>query len=274
MLVELGPLILLRAAAERAPLLSHLEEAGLFAGPGIVVDLGWHGSLQRSLMLLGRRRAGALPDLVGAYLGTFDKRIEAVAGQPMRTHGWLFDADEPRAAAMVIRKSVEVIELLMSAPESGIRCLRGRDGTVEPVRIVEPEESGRLEIAAVLHDAIETACRALRPHIESVPGAVLKSTALQNLKALLDNPSAADAARFHSIMHAEGFGAARYRPIIADLPVARDRRGLADAYGRSLWQAGFRAGLSLRERLTLDATLRVRRLRARLRGGAGRGGNA
>ncbi|MBV9829452.1 MAG: hypothetical protein JO001_27855 [Alphaproteobacteria bacterium] len=268
MMIELGPIILRRASAERAPLLAHLKSASLFAGPGVVVDLGWHGSLQRSLMLLGQRKTGALPDLVGAYLGTFEKRVRLVAGQPMRATGWLFDADEPRAASAVIRNSVEVVELLMSAPESGIRCLRANNGVIEPVRIVEPEESGRIEVAAVLHDAIETACRALRPYIESVPRSVLRETALQNLKALLEKPSAIDAEKFRSVLHAEGFGAARYRPLVAEISGTRNRRGIADAYGRSFWQAGFLAGLSPGERLALEATLRFRRLRASLRHGA------
>ncbi len=274
MLVELGPVILGRATAERVPLLTHLDDAGLFAGPGVVVDLGWHGSLQRSLMLLGQRHGGVLPDLVGAYLGTFDRRVRVVAGQQMRAYGWLFDADEPRAAAALIRKSVEVVELLMSAPENGIRRVQMQNGSVEPVRIVQPEESSRIEIAAVVHDAIEIACRALRPHIESVPRAILKETALQNLEALLGSPSAADAEKFRSVLHAEGFGAERYRPIIAESSGMRGRRSLAEAYERSFWQAGFLAGLKPGERLALEATLRFRRLRASLRGVADQRGSA
>ena len=134
---DLEPEIVARAAQERAPLLAHLEASGLFAGSGLVVDLGWHGSLQRSLLRLARlqvpMRACATPHLAGCYLGTFARPQGQPTPPPIDTIGWLFDNDTPAAASAALRRSIEVIELLFSAPESGIRHLDDREGTIIPV---------------------------------------------------------------------------------------------------------------------------------------------
>jgi len=264
--------ILQRAAEERTALLFHLDEIGLFSGAGIVVDLGWHGTMQRSLMTLGRRYMGTAPDLVGAYVGTFEKRVRRVFDKEMRGYGWLFDTDEPREAAAVVRKSVEVVELLFSAPENGIKCLQFCNGRTEPVRIVQREEAPRLEIASIIHRAVEEACVALKPFIETVPPPQLKSMALENLQALLGAPSSVDAAMFRSIHHAEGFGTARYRPIIQPHPTGWDHRKLLDAHATSFWPAGFRATLDRKDKLAIKLMVRLQGLRNRMRHGRMRHG--
>ncbi len=262
---DLEPAIRGRASQERAPLVTHLDELGLFDGPGIVVDLGWHGTMQRSLITLGQRRTGRIPCLVGAYLGTFERRVRTAAGRDLRSSGWLFNGEEPRAHAAVIRRSVEVVELLFSAPESGIKHLQTRGGQIEPVRIVEAEEGHRIEIASIIHDAVKSACTALRPFVEGIPREVFKAMALENLEALLATPSSGDAAMFRDIAHAEGFGIARYRPIIQPRPVVPHRWALFNAQNSSFWPAGFRASMGRRDKITLEMVERLHRLRRHVR---------
>ncbi len=238
-----GP-ILARAAAEREALLAHLDGIGLYKGSGIVVDLGWHGSLQRSLMLLGQARSGVLPRLAGAYLGTFERRVRTVAGTPMEASGWLFDGGLPRDHLARITRSVEIAELLFSAPEPGIRCVRRVGAGTEPVRIAEPQEADRLRLAAVFHGAVAQCAAALRPALVDAHVDALASLALRGFGALLGDPAPEDIAHFRGIAHAEGFGAADYRPIIPTLPPAPKAKALLDALDASFWRRGFLRSLA------------------------------
>ncbi len=238
-----GP-ILAQAAAERDALLAHLDGIGLFDGPGVVVDLGWHGTLQRSLMLLGRARGGVLPQLAGAYLGTFERRVRAVADAPLETFGWLFNGGLPRDSLARFTRSVEITELLFSAPEPGIRCVRRQGTETEPVRIVDPQEADRLRLAAIFHDAVAKCAAALHPVLVDAHVDALASLTLRGFDALLGDPAPEDIAHFGGIAHAEGFGVARYRPIIPTVPPASKAKARLDALDASFWRRGFLRSLA------------------------------
>ncbi len=240
MLAALAAPILAQAAIEREALLAHLDEIALYDGPGVVVDLGWHGSLQRSLMLLDRARSGVLPPpLAGAYLGTFERQVRTVAGAPLDTSGWLFDGGLPRDGMAPFTRSVEITELLFSAPEPGIRHVRRAGAGTEPVRIVEPQEADRLRLAAIFHGAVAQCAAALRPVLVDAHVDVLASLALRGFDALLGAPMPEDVAHFQRIAHAEGFGVAHYRPIIPTVPPAARAKVLLDALDASFWRRGF-----------------------------------
>lgn len=270
-----GP-ILAQAAVEREALMAHLDGIGLYdgpgPGPGIVVDLGWHGSLQRSLMLLGRARSGVLPRLAGAYLGTFERQVRTVAGAPLETSGWLFNAGLPRDSVARFTRSVETAELLFSAPEPGIRCVRRQGIGTEPVRIVEPQEADRLRLAAIFHDAVAKCAEALRPVLVDGHVDALASLTLRGFDALLGDPAPEDVAHFGGVAHAEGFGIAHYRPIIPAVPPSSNAKARLDALDASFWRRGFLRSLAPGARaqtILLSAVQtevrRARRAAARLR---------
>jgi len=264
-----GP-ILAQAAVERAALLAHLDDIALYDGPGVVVDLGWHGSLQRSLMLLGRSRTSALPPLVGAYLGTFERRVRTVAGAKLEASGWLFADGLPRDSLARFTRSVEITELLFSAPEPGIRCVRSTGDGTAPVRIEEPQEADRLRLAALFHDVASRTAAALRPVVSDAHVDVLASITLSGFEALLGAPAPEDVRHFQNIAHAEGFGVAHYRPIIPTIPAASDAKAALDALNDSFWRRGFLRSLApgVRARTIMLSVLqtevrRTRRIAAR-----------
>ncbi len=266
-----GP-ILAQAAVEREALLAHLDGIGLYDGPGVVVDLGWHGSLQRSLMLLGQARSGVLPRLAGAYLGTFERRVRTVADAPLDASGWLFNGGLPRDSVARFTRSVEITELLFSAPEPGIRCVRRLGAETEPVRIVEPQEADRLRLAAIFHDAVAKCAEALRPVLVDGHVDALASLTLRGFDALLGAPAPEDVAHFGGIAHAEGFGVAHYRPIIPAVPPSSKAKARLDALDASFWRRGFLRSLAPGARaqtILLSAVQtevrRARRAAARLR---------
>ncbi len=155
-----GPWILRRAATEREPLLDHLDDVGLYDGPALVVDLGWHGSLQRSLIRLGRNAKKERVDIQGAYLGTMGDSPREVDGTPVRLSGWLFEYGEPSEVLLTtVYQSVEVVELLFSAPHDGIDHVEFVDGIAKPAYFAEPAEAHRLEIAKLIHEEVEIGAR-------------------------------------------------------------------------------------------------------------------
>ena len=271
MFTALAEPILAQAAAERAALLAHLDDdIALYDGLGVVVDLGWHGSLQRSLMLLGRSRTGALPSLVGAYLGTFARRVRTVAGARLEASGWLFADGLPRDSLARFTRSVEITELLFSAPEPGIRCVRTTGSATAPVRIEDPQETDRLRLAALFHDVVARTAAALRPVLSDTHVDALASMTLRGFEALLGAPTPEDVRHFQGITHAEGFGVAHYRPIIPTMPAASGAKAALDALNDSFWRRGFLRSLapSVRARTIMlsvaqSEVRRVRRLVAR-----------
>jgi len=244
MFTALAKPILAQAAVERAALLAHLDDLALYDGPGVVVDLGWHGSLQRSLMLLGRLHTGALPPLVGAYLGTFERRVQTVAGEKLEASGWLFADGLPRDSMARFTRSVEITELLFSAPEPGIRCVRSTGNGTAPVRIDEPQEADRLRLAALFHDVVAKTAAALRPVLSDAHVDVLAAITLGGFEALLGAPAPEDVRHFQGIAHAEGFGVAHYRPIIPTMPAASGAKAALDALNDSFWRRGFLRSLA------------------------------
>ncbi len=265
MFTALAEPILAQAAVERAALLAHLDDVALYDGSGVVVDLGWHGSLQRSLMLLGRSRTGVLPPLVGAYLGTFERRVQTVAGAKLEASGWLFADGLPRDSMARFTRSVEITELLFSAPEPGIRCVRSDGHGTAPVRIEEPQEADRLRLAALFHDVTASTAAALRPVLLDAHVDALASITLRGFETLLGAPTPEDVRHFQGVTHAEGFGVAHYRPIIPTVPAASGAKAALDALNDSFWRRGFLRSLapSVRARTILLSVVQaeVRRLR-------------
>ncbi len=270
MFTALAEPILAQAAAEREALLAHLDDIALYDGPAVVVDLGWHGSLQRSLMLLGRSRTGVLPPLVGAYLGTFERRIQTVVGEKLEASGWLFADGLPRDSMARFTRSVEITELLFSAPEHSIRCVRSIGDGTAPVRIEEPQEADRLRLAALFHDVAARTAAALKPVLVDAHVDALASITLDGFETLLGAPTPEDVRHFQEIAHAEGFGVAHYRPIIPTMPAASGAKAALDALNDSFWRRGFLRSLTpgVRARTIMLSVIqlevrRVRRLAAR-----------
>jgi FMN phosphatase YigB (HAD superfamily) len=242
-----------RAAHERRGLLAHLDQIGLFDGKSLVVDLGWHGSLQRSLIRLGQAARGMTPDMTGVYLGTTVARVPG-----LRAEGFLFNDGAPQAVvAATIGQSYEVLELLFSAPESGISHVASGNGSVFPRRIDQTEEAPRLAIARLIHDAVVDVAREMRPYLKAEHVTMLRELSLSRLTKLLASPDRTDAAHFAVAPHAEGFGVSSYRPIVP--PPGRSLLASARAARTAFWPAGYLARLDPGSRFAVRAINRLHR---------------
>jgi predicted HAD superfamily hydrolase len=106
------------------------------------VDIGWHGSLQNSVLKL-LNHLGLAKDLGGFYLGTFEK--PAGAASDFMAKGFLVDNGEPQEILALVRSGPSVLELFHSA---GHGCVLGyeRNGArVLPVLEDNPVERQQFE---------------------------------------------------------------------------------------------------------------------------------
>lgn len=251
-----------RARAERSALFAHLDTIGLFDGPSLVVDIGWHGSLQRSLIRLGRLATGGTIDLAGAYLGTTFPQRTTLDGDAIRAHGYLFEnaPDPGRLFGIDFNGGWELLELFFAAPEPGIVGIDVSNGTPRPIRAtIAPEEAPRLALAALFHEATETVAAAMRPVLADHHVEILRDAALDNFLRLLGRPLPIDARKVAALQHPEGFGTARYRPIVTPPPRLAHPGALYRGLRESFWRTGFIAGLDPATRTLITACRNLHR---------------
>ena len=206
------------AREERRVLLDYLSASGLAGGRRIgLIDVGWHGTMQRSITDMLRER-GDCPDITGLYLGTYGFAHEIVLPDEKYPHdAYLFRRGDPDDYRRLIWEGVEVVELLFSATEGTIvRIERDADGNYFPVRASTDLEPYRIEsIVRMQQGAMQfvddyLALKARFPHLT-----LSKDTAAAQLKRFLRHPSEAEARYVGDIPHGEGFGAIYARRLLA-----------------------------------------------------------
>lgn len=101
------------------------------------VDIGWHGSLQNSVLTL-LNHLGFAKDLGGYYLGTFKEPTGAAAD--FRSTGFLVDNDEPRWISRLVRSGPSLLELFHSAGHGCVLGYKRNGARVSPVLEDNPIE--------------------------------------------------------------------------------------------------------------------------------------
>ena len=104
------------------------------------VDIGWHGSLQNSLLKL-LDHLGISKDLRGFYLGTFEKPKGTAPN--FRANGFLIENDEPRWISELVRSGPSVLELFHSAAHGSVLGYERNGTQVSPVLENNPAERGQ-----------------------------------------------------------------------------------------------------------------------------------
>lgn len=249
------------ARRERESYLDYLDSEGLGREDAAVVDIGWHGSLQQSLVNLLHREGRLQARIHGLYLGTYTHAKRSCQAGELTLRGWLFDYGEPVDRVELFRECIEVIELLLAAPELGIVSVERRGKGFAARRDDSPGEAHRLAVSRGIHAGVARFARAVQAlgtgadRLAPVEGYVLGM-----VESLLRDPAGADIAAFGSVRHAEGFGVAEYRPLIATPPWHTDMRSLYRMQAEAFWPRAFVAGLSGFQKAQLDAYTRVRPL--------------
>lgn len=241
---ELEAPICANAREERQVLLDYLRFEGLTAGRHVgLVDVGWHGTMQRSLTNI-LRETGDAPQIVGLYLGTHAFAPKLGLIEETYVHdGYLFRGGEPEAYRRLIWEGVEVVELLFAATEGTIvRIERESDGQFRPVRATNDLEPYRIESVARMQSGVMEFVEDYLALKSRFPELVLpREAATAQLKRLLRHPTATEARLVGDIPHGEGFGAIYSRRLLAfphSLRMLVRPRAFRSILRHDYWHAG------------------------------------
>jgi hypothetical protein len=260
---EVEPLLLANAAARRRTTLGYLRQEGLFdGGPIGMVDVGWHGRLQRSLHRL--LVAEGAPPPLGLYLGLVSRPADL---PPDALHAWL---------AQAATVNPVLLEIFCAADHGTTRGYEaGPDGRLRPV-LAEAVDRRVLDwgLAALQDGAVAFAgelAAALARHPDHGPEAwegALRQAAPAAFDLFRREPDPAEAEAFGSFPHADGQTHDAWAECAPRPPLLGRLRlglGLRDPAYAGHWPEGSvrRGGGAVAEGL-----FALRRLRRRLQGRA------
>jgi FMN phosphatase YigB (HAD superfamily) len=230
--------VVAQARTERELLFQYLTQEGVAApGRAAVVDIGWHGSIQKALAALWRSKNLAEP-LVGYYLGTSAGFHEGAADQAPGL-GYLFHLGRPRGLTKVLTEGREVVETLCSSPEGSLLYFEENNGRAVPVfdqREADPEKIRTLQglhegAAAFAGDFRQ---RRARHGWTGLPVEV----ALENLVRLITRPTSEEAKLLGAFVHGENLGTQRGRALAAFRPESTEPEELFTDYQNAYWKQG------------------------------------
>jgi len=123
--------ILAIAEAERLTYLKYLKEVGMFEGGKVaVVDIGYAGTMQESLFILGGNRK----PIDGYYLITFRSALKRVVAKGLRAQAYLANFVDRHDTYHPFCKNVPLYETIFSSPETSfVRMEENWRGDIKPV---------------------------------------------------------------------------------------------------------------------------------------------
>jgi FMN phosphatase YigB (HAD superfamily) len=229
-----------RAHEERAPLLAYLEQEGVLAGGRVaLVDVGWNGTIQKSLvaMLDLEQRAH---DLAGYYLGTLAPAHVDV-GQS-QVAGYLFEAGMPGAHRRAVLQLPQLLEFVCSTTRGSLRGFTRADGRVVPVHgAVDHDDDQQAAHTAMREGVLAYTARVAAECAASGIDAVQPGAALRRLARVIERPTAEEAAHIGALRHAEGLAADRGRTLASFTPGAWSIDSVLADQSAAYWPAGLRA---------------------------------
>ncbi|MBL1265320.1 class I SAM-dependent methyltransferase [Methylomicrobium sp. RS1] len=190
--------ILEKAITERRVLFDYLSKINFFDQKDIViVDVGWGGSIQNSLVKLLKLWGYEKKNLHGIYLGVNDK----VAHKNNKV-GFLFNGDQTHFA-----EYFNLIELITSSPQNGIVRIDYANGTFFPISgTVNEHEKQRQFVAAEIQKGIIDFAQIVKE--QDIAGLdFIRPYDFQALfESLRDHASEEDIVQFRKLKHAMMIG--------------------------------------------------------------------
>ena len=184
----------------------YLRQEGLLDGePTALVDVGWHGTLQSSLIKLLEHLAIG-KQLDGYYLGTFEQPADT--SKRVRARGYLVERGEPAAIAQLVRSGPSVIELFHGAGHGSVLGYRRGDARVEPVLQHDPVEEQQFR--SIIEPLQRYALEFIAEQLSQQPGVPIRApsaglVARAGLRPIYA-PTAAEADVFGRLQIASDFG--------------------------------------------------------------------
>jgi FMN phosphatase YigB (HAD superfamily) len=228
------------ARAERALLWRYLQQERV-TSPGRIalVDIGWNGTIQKSLMAIGALQGCAL-DVHGFYLGTQPAIAPDLGGS--RSTGFYFDAGQPVARARAMLDLQQLVEFICTSDRGSLHGFRMSGARVEPVHGAVEHPDAQREAHAQLRSGAIAFARGLAAE-QTVFGAhaVSADAGLRHFARAVQHPTPEEAEHIGNIRHGDGLGSDRLRSLarFGDGPVTIE--SLMADYARAYWRTGLLA---------------------------------
>lgn len=207
-------LLLEAGSKEMECLTGYLEHIGLFEGSAGIVDLGWKGSMLKSLHRM-YESLGRTDNLVGFYLGTHDCKAPL-----LRMESYLLDHGKSTGApnARVLTNYgfiIPILEFMFSAPHESIVGVTCTEGEYFPVyQKSTPYEMERIRICRQIVDGVMKFVYDLAEVDRVAPLQFSKEAALAPLEYLSEEISPLDRSMIERVPCCFGQGNhSSYRPI-------------------------------------------------------------
>ncbi|MBB6670620.1 HAD family hydrolase [Cohnella nanjingensis] len=239
--------ILQIAKKERSALEKYLLQENFISQERIgVVDIGWHGSMQNSLLKILDTLESIQP-LRGYYLGTFDG-IKKYESEAFNAKGFVVDRGLSAANLDFIQQCVEIFEYIFSAPHGSLIKFE-EDEFNKPVPVFDdniPDNNDLTHLKNLQTGALEFIIdfKIALDKLGIAPS--IPKFTLTPLKRVLYNPTKLEAINLGNLKHAEGFGDVYLKKFIAKPPhwinlfrPVKYRRAIHDSF----WKVGYRRRL-------------------------------
>lgn len=205
-------------------MLAYLEQERIgLGGRSAIVDMGWHGTMQRSLQNLLRHVPGSAP-IAGFYYGLWPEaqsnRFGAGLMESAFSSEFISRWDQPE-----VDSAAEILEELHTAPHGTVTGYGRRDGAWEPVCAASPVEAEQYD--RVIRHFQEGTVSAVRDLFTTGRSGSLELDALgpevvvATLGAIFMSPSPEEVDLIGSVQHCTTFDHMSFRPFVAaDCPTS------------------------------------------------------
>lgn len=212
-------------------------EGGLRVG---LVDIGWHGTLQRSLRLLWPRHIPEPAFCKGMYFGLFPEAAQKVVESSQAADGFLCHYGAPQFAHDTIMRCVSFHELLFSDTSAATLAIGKVDAEFRFEEASLDAERHRHLIIERIRSGLQLGLQGIGDVLPllGATGDALRQVYLEAADQLLKHPTLEQAEKIGAVMHSEGFDHRVYKPLIIP-PAASDRRSVRAARRKSEWKEGF-----------------------------------
>jgi predicted HAD superfamily hydrolase/LmbE family N-acetylglucosaminyl deacetylase len=198
--------IMKKVVAERNMLFDYLTEINFFDQDDIViVDVGWGGSIQNSLVKLLELWNYSAKHLHGIYLG-----VNENAAYKQNKTGFLYEGNQSQ-----FLEHINLIELITSSPQYGVVRIDRADGIFVPVtEAVNKDEEKRHLVSAEIQKGILDFARLIKKHDIDIVALMHVNDFKTLFESLQECASEEDIVRLGQLKHAAMIGNRYTHPVL------------------------------------------------------------
>jgi predicted HAD superfamily hydrolase len=233
-----------RCKVEREPLLAYLQEQQV-TRPGKIalVDVGWTGTIQKSLHLLLAKEAPATK-ITGFYLATFEDALHSIV-PGLQVRSWLAHRGDPVPVKNQIKSFLNLFEMVYTSTERSLlyfeKSRKASAGAVTAVRQAYDKSEEQMEhLEAIHHGALAFAEDFKRLHAGRELPLLSSAIASEEFFRIIGNPTAEEALLLSTLVHCDNLGSTSTHAA-AELRPTSDPAQLLEDYRIAPWKQGMLA---------------------------------